>query len=78
MVVRGWLVPGRTVDRLVKSADALVEVHKLRADEWKGIADVLRARAEAADAQAATLTTEMSTQTQLIRSIQTEAARRRS
>lgn len=70
MVLRGWLVPKRT-------HDAFVEIHKLRADEWKGVAAEHAARATAAEAQSATLATELSTQTQLLRSIKEEAARRR-
>lgn len=71
MILRGWLVPKRTLD-------TLVELHKLRADEWKGVAQENLARATAAEAQSATLTTELATQTQLLRSIKEEAARRRS
>lgn len=69
-VIRGWLVPGSTLDRLIKSADQ-------RADEWKAVAQTAQARAEQADAQVSTLLAEMSTQTQLLRAIQQEAARRR-
>jgi hypothetical protein len=71
MILRGWLVPKRTLD-------SLVEVHKQRADEWKGVAEQNVTRAAAAEAQASTLATELSTQTQLLRSIKEEAARRRS
>lgn len=70
MILRGWLVPRRTLD-------SMVELHKLRADEWKATAAEHAARATAAEAQAATLATELSTQTQLLRSIKEEAARRR-
>lgn len=69
-VIRGWLVPGKTVDRLTQAAD-------LRAEEWKAVAQTSQTRAEQADAQTATLLSEMSTQTQLLRAIQSEAARRR-
>lgn len=71
MILRGWLIPRRTLD-------SMVELHKLRADEWKAVADERLARATAAEAQSATLATELSTQTQLLRSIKEEAARRRS
>ena len=71
MILRGWLVPRRTLD-------SMLELHKLRADEWKGVSEQNLARATAAEAQAATLATELATQTQLLRSIKEEAARRRS
>lgn len=70
MILRGWLIPQRTFD-------TLVEAHRTRADEWKAVADERLARATAAEAQSATLALELSTQTQLLRSIKEEAARRR-
>lgn len=69
-ILRGWLVPKRTMD-------AMIEVHKQRADEWKAVSDANAARATAAEAQSSTLATELSTQSQLLRSIKEEAARRR-
>jgi hypothetical protein len=70
MMLRGWLMPRATVDRLVQSAE-------MRAEEWKATSLVDRARADQADAQLAALTAEMGTQTQLIRALREAAARRR-
>lgn len=77
MVARGWLVPGRTLDRLVEAERAAVAAQRERADEWRAVAEAARLRAEQADAQAAALTGELATQTALLRSIREWAARRR-
>lgn len=76
-VARGWLVPGRTVDRMEQHWQAAVAAQRERADEWRGVAEAAQRRAEQADAQAGTLTAELATQTALLRSIREWAARRR-
>lgn len=76
-VSRGWLVPGRTVDRLEAKNETAVAAQRERADEWRAVAEAAQRRAEQADAQAATLMTELATQTALLRSIREWAARRR-
>jgi hypothetical protein len=69
-VMRGWLVPGSTVDRLVAA-------ERLRADEHKATADAAEALAAQLAAQNATLIAQGETQTQLLRGIREWAARRR-
>lgn len=69
-VMRGWLVPGSTVDRLVNA-------ERLRADEHKATAAAAEALAAQLAAQNATLIAQGETQTQLLRSIREWAARRR-
>lgn len=76
-VARGWLVPGRTVERLVQAERAAVAAQRERADEWRGVAEANRLLAEQATAQTATLSAEIVTQTALLRSIREWAARRR-
>lgn len=76
-IMRGWLVPGRTVDRLIEAERAAAAAEKARADEWRTVAEAAARRAEQADAQAGTLTAELATQTALLRSIREWAARRR-
>lgn len=76
-VARGWLVPGRTVDRLEAKAEAAIAAQRERADEWREVAKAAIAQAEQATAQTAALTGEMTTQTGLIRSLREAAARRR-
>lgn len=69
-VMRGWLVPGSTVDKLVAA-------ERLRADEHKATAQAAETLAAALAAQNATLIAQGETQTQLLRSIREWAARRR-
>lgn len=76
-IMRGWLVPGRTVDRLIEAERAAAAAERARAEEWKAVAQAATAQAEMFGAQAGTLTTEMATQTALLRSIREWAARRR-
>lgn len=76
-VYRGWLVPGRTVDRLIEAERTIAATERARADEWRAVAQAAAKRAEQADAQAGTLTAELTTQTALLRSIREWAARRR-
>ena len=76
-VARGWLVPGRTVDRLEAKSVEAVAAQRERADEWRGVAEANRLLAEQATAQAAALAAEIVTQTALLRSIKEWAARRR-
>lgn len=76
-VARGWLVPGRTVNRLVEAERAAATVQRERADEWRGVAEANRLLAEQANAQLGAILPEMTTQTALLRSIREWAARRR-
>lgn len=69
-VMRGWLVPGTTVDRLIAA-------ERLRGDELKAKADAAEALAQQLAQQNATLLQTGETQTALLRSIREEAARRR-
>lgn len=76
-VARGWLVPGRTVERLIEAERAAVSAQRERADEWRAVADARQIIAEQATAQAVALAGELATQTALLRSIREWAARRR-
>ncbi len=69
-VMRGWLVPGRTLERIV-------EVERARADEWRAVAQTAETALDQAMAQNAVLLTQFDTHTQLLRSIKEQAARRR-
>lgn len=69
-VMRGWLVPGSTVDKLVAA-------ERLRADEHKATADAAKALLDQLAAQNGTLIAQGETQTALLRSIREWAARRR-
>jgi hypothetical protein len=76
-LLRGWLVPGRTVDRLLVEKQGMIDLLTAAVSRWEAVADAQRTRAETAEAQNGTLLAGMDTQTQLLRSIQQEAARRR-
>ncbi len=83
-VMRGWLVPARTVGRIEAAAERVIATEKARADEWRGVATSAQALAEAtqrtldqAMAQNAVLIAQGETHTQLLRSIRETAARRR-
>ncbi|MES2211364.1 MAG: hypothetical protein V4515_14470 [Chloroflexota bacterium] len=76
-VARGWLVPGRTVERLIEAERGAAQVQRERADEWRAVAAASAALSEQYGAQSAALTAEMTTQTALIRSMRELAARRR-
>ena len=73
---RGWVIPGRTVDRLIEAREQVVAVQRERADEWRATAEMLRARAETVERQLGTLLPAVETHTALLRSIQEAAARR--
>jgi hypothetical protein len=76
MMARGWLVPGRTVDRLVEAERRVTAAERARADEWRGAHDALKVRAEVAEQTAGTLLTGFEAHGALLRSIQAEAMRR--
>lgn len=76
-IMRGWLVPGRTVDRLIEAERAAAAAERTRADEWRAVAEAAARRAEQADAQTGALVGEFTTQTALLRSLREAAARRR-
>ena len=83
-ILRGWLVPARTVDKIIEAAERVILTERARADEWRGVAESARALAEStqraldqAMAQNAVLIAQGETQTQLLRSIRETAARRR-
>jgi hypothetical protein len=76
-LLRGWLVPGTTVDRLLAEKQGMIDLQTAAVARWEAAHEVQRQRAETAEAQAAGLLAGLDTQTQLLRSIQQEAARRR-
>ncbi len=74
---RGWLVPRGTVDALLGTKTEMIELLKAQVASEQAAADAQRARAEAAEQQALALVAERGTQTDLLRAIRQEAARRR-
>lgn len=76
-LVRGWLVPGRTVDRLLDEKQRMIDMQSQAVVRLETACDIQRNRAEAAENREATLLTGLDTQTQVLRSIQAAAARRR-
>lgn len=69
-VMRGWLVPGTTVDRLITA-------ERTRGDEQKARAEAAESLAQQYAAQCATLLAQGETQTALLRGLREEAARQR-
>lgn len=76
-VMRGWLVPARTVKAIEAAAERVITTEKARADEWRTVAQSAQAIADQAMAQNAVLIAQGETHTQLLRSIKEWAARRR-
>jgi hypothetical protein len=83
-IMRGWLVPARTVRGYDAAAERVIATERARADEWRGVAQSAQALAEStqraldqAMAQNAVLIAQGETHTQLLRSIKESAARRR-
>jgi hypothetical protein len=83
-ILRGWLVPARTVARIEAACERVIATEKARADEWRGVAEAAQSLAgntqtalNDAMAQNAVLIAQGETHTQLLRSIKEQAARRR-
>lgn len=76
-LLRGWLVPGATVDRLLAEKQGMITLLEAAVTRWEAVAEAQRTRAETAEAQNGTLLAGMETQTSLLRSLREEAARRR-
>jgi hypothetical protein len=76
MIVRGWLTPKVTVNQLVERMQQVVEVHQMRADEWRATAEANQRRADQADQMSTQLLQTLETHGALLRSIQAEALRR--
>lgn len=76
-LLRGWLVPKRTLDTLLGTKQEMIDLLKTQVATEQAAADAQRTRAEAAEQQAQALVAEMGTQTDLLRAIRQEAARRR-
>ncbi len=76
-VMRGWLVPARTVREINAAAERVIATERARADEWRGVAQSAQAALDQAMAQNGVLIAQGETQTQLLRSIREQAARRR-
>lgn len=76
-LLRGWLVPGRTVDRLLAEKQGMIDLLTTAVARWEAVADAQRTRAEGAEAREGALLQAQDAQTQLLRSIQQDAARRR-
>ncbi len=69
-IMRGWLVPGKTMDMLIAA-------ERTRADEWRAVGQAAEALAQQLAAQNATLLAQGETNTALLRSIREWAARDR-
>ncbi len=54
-IMRGWLVPGRQVDRLMKIHEDRLAEEKARGDEWRSAAAVASARNDELTRQVAQL-----------------------
>lgn len=76
-LLRGWLVPKRTLDTLLGTKQEMIELLKAQVASEQAAAEAQRARAETAEQQAQTLLAGMDQHTNLLRAIQQEAARRR-
>jgi hypothetical protein len=83
-ILRGWLVPARTVGRIEAASERVITTERARADEWREVAQSAQVLANQtqdalnqAMAQNAVLIAQGETHTQLLRSIREQAARRR-
>jgi len=83
-ILRGWLVPVGTVNKIEGTFERVIVTERTRADEWRGVAQAAQALADQtqrsldqAMAQNAVLIAQGETHTQLLRSIRESAARRR-
>lgn len=76
-LLRGWLVPRRTVDTLLGTQREMIDLLKAQNVAEQAATTAERRARETAEQQAQTLIAEMATQTNLLRAIQQEAARRR-
>lgn len=83
-IMRGWLVPARSVAKIDAAAERVIATERARADEWRGVAQAAQGTLDAtqraldqAMAQNAVLIAQGETQTQLLRSLKESAARRR-
>lgn len=76
LLLRGHLVPGRTVDRLLAAQQGMIDLQTAAVARMEAALDVQRQRAEAAEAQSAALLAGMETQTHLLRSLREMALRR--
>ncbi len=50
-ILRGWLVPGRSLDKLLEQHDLRYQQEKERGDEWKEVALKATERADERDKQ---------------------------
>lgn len=50
-VLRGWLVPGKSLDAMLQVHKERLEQERARGDEWKGVAQTAIARADERDKQ---------------------------
>lgn len=50
-VLRGWLVPGKSLDAMLAVHKERLDGEKARGDEWKGVAQTAIARADERDKQ---------------------------
>lgn len=50
-ILRGWLVPGRSLDQMLRIHEARLQQEKERGDEWKAAAAAEAARADERDRQ---------------------------
>lgn len=50
-ILRGWLVPGRSLDQMLNLHKERLEQEKARGDEWRGVAETATRRADERDKQ---------------------------
>jgi hypothetical protein len=50
-ILRGWLVPGRSLDQMLALHKERLDQEKARGDEWRAVAETASARADERDRQ---------------------------